>query len=194
MIQYTLLDPQKLLSYRNFPQKALVSNNWEKERSNRRLSYWFWLYELLLVHCVTQWQLFQKSTFSPCTPKRYSKVDFLLLPTKCIDMELGNGPLGNREYSRIIDFSLGKWVKNWSTSLAEFGHLRKWPVNQNSIRHLKYQLECSTYDWNDSFYIILMVKWLPKATLALVASWLIQNETQESITIKIDGRYVWNTK
>ena len=31
---------------------------------------------------------------------------------------------------------------------------------------------------------------LPKATLALVASWLIQNETQESITIKIDGRYV----
>ena len=31
---------------------------------------------------------------------------------------------------------------------------------------------------------------LPKATLALVASWLIQKETQESITMRIDGRYV----
>ena len=28
----------------------------------------------------------------------------------------------------------------------------------------------------------------PRATLALVASWLIQKETQDSITIKIDGR------
>ena len=31
---------------------------------------------------------------------------------------------------------------------------------------------------------------LPRATLALVASWLIQKETQESITMRIDGRYV----
>lgn len=28
----------------------------------------------------------------------------------------------------------------------------------------------------------------PRATLALVASWLIQNETQDSITMRIDGR------
>lgn len=30
----------------------------------------------------------------------------------------------------------------------------------------------------------------PKATLADVASWLIQNETQESMTIRMLGRYV----
>ena len=35
---------------------------------------------------------------------------------------------------------------------------------------------------------------LPRATLALVASWLIQKETQDNITIRIEGRYVWNTK
>ena len=35
---------------------------------------------------------------------------------------------------------------------------------------------------------------LPRATLALVASWLIQKETQESMTIRMEGRYVWNTK
>lgn len=29
---------------------------------------------------------------------------------------------------------------------------------------------------------------LPRATLALVASWLIQKETQDSMTIKILGR------
>lgn len=39
-----------------------------------------------------------------------------------------------------------------------------------------------------------MFKELPRATLALVASWLIQKDTQESITIKMDGKYVWNTK
>ena len=35
---------------------------------------------------------------------------------------------------------------------------------------------------------------LPRATLALVASWFIQKETQDNITIRIEGRYVWNTK
>ena len=35
---------------------------------------------------------------------------------------------------------------------------------------------------------------LPRATLALVASWLIQKETQESMTMRMEGRYVWKTK
>lgn len=31
---------------------------------------------------------------------------------------------------------------------------------------------------------------VPNATLADVASWLIQKDTQDSITISIDGKYV----
>ena len=42
--------------------------------------------------------------------------------------------------------------------------------------------------------MIIFNHYIPKATLALVASWLIQKDTQDNITIKIDGRYVWNTK
>lgn len=34
----------------------------------------------------------------------------------------------------------------------------------------------------------------PNATLAEVASWLIQKLTQLSITIKMLGKYVWNIK
>lgn len=35
---------------------------------------------------------------------------------------------------------------------------------------------------------------LPSATLADVASWLIQNDTQLSMTMRIQGKKVWNTK
>ena len=42
--------------------------------------------------------------------------------------------------------------------------------------------------------MIMNQEGLPRATLALVASWLIQKDTHDNITIRIEGRYVWNTK
>lgn len=42
-----------------------------------------------------------------------------------------------------------------------------------------------------TFYEVMR---LPKATLAEVASWLIQKDTQDSMTIKMEGRYVWKMK
>lgn len=37
---------------------------------------------------------------------------------------------------------------------------------------------------------IILVTQLPRATRALVASWLIQKETHDNMTMSIDGRYV----
>lgn len=42
--------------------------------------------------------------------------------------------------------------------------------------------------------VIVRTVVIPSATRADVASWLIQKETHESITIRIDGKYVWKIK
>ena len=67
-------------------------------------------------------------------------------------------------------------------------------LNEHDENWLLLKMITNLYFYRIWNAVINCYKKIPKATLALVASWLIQNDTHESITIKIDGRYVWNTK
>ena len=48
--------------------------------------------------------------------------------------------------------------------------------------------------FSDKSFASFLRALLPNATLADVASWLIQNDIQDNNTMRIDGIYVWNIK
>lgn len=48
--------------------------------------------------------------------------------------------------------------------------------------------------FSKSFGISGVWRFLPSATLADVASWLIQKDTHESMTRSMEGKYVWRMK